>query len=274
VTASFKNVLITGASSGIGREVALQLAPKLNHLWICGRNPNELGSTQALVAKINPNVKVTEILGDLTNQLDREKILATVAEENLDLVILNAGGGDFGLFSESKIENDRKVIDLNITATVHLTHGLLPLLKKNQTAISKKSAMVFVSSHAAFMHVPHFAVYAAAKSFINSFALTLMQEERESGIDFLLACPGATATKFAERAGLPQRMLGSPKSAAFVAQTMLASIGQRRILIVNPFDRILFIASRILPTFVFDAIVTRTQHKLLARAYRQKEVSL
>lgn len=269
----FKKIFITGASSGIGREVARQLASTAEHLWICGRNPNELKKTQALVTEINPQIQVTCLEGDLSVENQRQHLINAVAEETLDLVILNAGGGDFELFCDSAWENERQTIDLNVTATVHLTHSLLPQLKKTHSK-GLPCALVFVSSHAAFLHVPHFAVYASAKSFMNSFALTLMQEERESGVDFLLVCPGATATQFAERAGLPNRMLGSPKSPADVAQMLVANIGQRRMLIINPFDRVLYFASRILPTFIFDAIVTRTQHKLLTRATRQKEISL
>ena len=270
---NFKKVFITGASSGIGREVARQLASSADHLWICGRNSKALAETQKLIEQINPNVQVTCLVGDLTVGSQRELLIKTVAEENLDLVILNAGGGDFELFADSAWEKERQTIDLNITATVHLTHSLLPQLKKTH-AKGFPCGLVFVSSHAAFLHVPHFAVYASAKAFINSFALTLMQEERESGLDFLLVCPGATATQFAERAGLPSRMLGSPNSPADVAQMLLSNIGHRRMLIINPFDRVLYFASRILPTFIFDAIVTRTQHKLLTRATRQKEISL
>lgn len=270
---NFKNVFITGASSGIGREIALQLSATAEHIWICGRNSEALQRTQTRMTQINPKIKVSCLLGDLTIEREREQLLSTVTHETLDLVILNAGGGEFELFSDSKWESERHVIDLNITATVHLTHALLPRLKKTQ-AEGRSCALVFVSSHAAFLHVPHFAVYASAKSFINSFALTLMQEEREQGIEFLLACPGATATQFAQRAGLPNQMLGKPKSPEDVAQKILANIGQTRMLIINPFDRLLYIASRILPTFIFDAIVTHTQHKLLGRATRQKEMSL
>jgi short-subunit dehydrogenase len=270
---NFKNVFITGASSGIGREVAQQLASTAEHLWICGRNSGELDKTRSLLLEVNPQLQVTCLIGDFSIESQRKQIITAVIGEGLDLVILNAGGGDFELFSNSNFEAQRKTIDLNITATVHLTHSLLPQLKKTR-AKGLPCALVFVSSHAAFLHVPHFAVYASAKSFINSFALTLMQEERESGIDFLLVCPGATATQFAERAGLPNRMLGSPKSPADVAQMLVSNIGQRRMLIVNPFDRVLYFASRVLPTFIFDAIVTRTQHKLLTRASRQKEISL
>lgn len=271
---NFKKILITGASSGIGREVAVQLSVKAERIWICGRNAVELQKTQSLMTQLNRKVVVTCLVGDLTIDRDRTQLIDSVAEENLDLIVLNAGGGDFGLFCDSNWESEHRVIDLNITATVHLTHALLPQLKKNRTQGSTRSALVFVSSHAAFMHVPNFAVYASAKSFINSFALTLLQEERESCVDILLVCPGATATQFAERAGLPSRMLSSPKSPTDVARLLVANIGQRKMLIVNPIDRLLYVASRLLPLFIFDAIVTRTQHKLLKRSSRQKEISL
>ena len=274
VKSDFKKIFITGASSGIGREVALQLSASAEHIWLNGRNAEELNKTKTLLNEKNPKVAVTCIASDLTVEGDRENLIRSLVKEDLDLVILNAGGGEFGLFSESNWKNERQVIDLNITATVHLSHALLPRLKKTHADSSKSCSLVFVSSHAAYMHVPHFAVYASAKSFINSFALTLMQEERGSGVEFLLVCPGATATQFANRAGLPNKMLGSPKSPAAVAQMMVANLGQSRMIIINPFDRLLYVASRILPTFIFDAIVTHTQHKLLSRATRQKEVSL
>ena len=254
--------------------MAVKLASKAEHIWICGRNANELHRTQTQINQVNANIIVTTLLGDLTVEHERERVINSVLEQDLDLVILNAGGGDFELFSDSKWSTNQQTIDLNITATVHLTHTLLPLLKKTYAKGLRRCALVFVSSHAAFMHVPHFAVYVSAKAFMNSFALTLMQEERKQGVEFLLVCPGATATQFSERAGLPHKMLGSPKPPAEVAEMLLANIGQRRMLIVNPFDRLLYIASRILPTFIYDAIVTHTQHKLLMRALRQKEMSL
>lgn len=266
VEARFQNVFITGASSGIGRELARELAPTARVFWICGRDERELQVTRDAILNLNARADVHCLIADLALDGERQNLIDQVIGKSLDLVILNAGAGGFGLFRDSVWEAERRVIDLNVTATVHLAHSLLPVLERSAAVRGKRSAIVFVSSHAAFMRVPHFSVYASAKSFINSFALTLVQELRGRAVDVLLVCPGATATKFSARAGLPRKMLSTPADATSVARRAMAAVGNRNLLILNPFDRVLFWASGILPVSLFDAIVARMQRRLLARA--------
>lgn len=265
-----RNIFITGSSSGIGREFALALAPGATHLWLTGRDAAELEITAAAVRKINPAAQVECLRADLTNAVERENLLARASGADLDLVVLNAGGGNFNLFADSRWPEEENVIELNITSTVHLSHRLIPKLIQNARRRNGRGAIIFISSHAAFMRIPHFSVYASCKSFVNSFALTLVQEYSAEPLDILLVCPGATRSQFSARAGLPQKMLSSPSDPATVAAVSLSALGRRHFLIVNRFDRILYVMSRWLPVAIFDGIVTRLQKKLLAKAMRMQ----
>lgn len=262
--ASRTHVFITGASSGIGRAFAKEMAPHTKRITLQGRNLTELQQTKSEVTAINSQVRVDILAGDLTQLEDRSLIIEKLKNQNLDMVILNAGGGAFGGFLKNDWSTQKQVIALNVEAPTHLAHGLIPELIQSSKTQNKKSALMIVSSHAAFIRTPYFAVYGACKSFLNYLGLTLRQELDQEPIDLLVVCPGATQTQFSKRAGLPQKMISTPKSPEEVALSALAQVGRcNGLFIVAPFDRIIYVAGRILPMWFFDLVVRRLQKRLL-----------
>lgn len=264
-----KNVFISGASSGIGREFALQLAPTSSSIYLCGRDISALNETKNLVLQTNPQVKCELLPYDLTIAHQRDELVSRIRGLTIDMAVLNAGGGNFEKFANSDIESDTNTVELNVTSTVTLAKALLPKLISEKT---RRGGIIFVSSHASFMRIPRFSVYSACKAFINHFALTLVQEYADDPVDILVVCPGATRTKFSLRAGLPQKMLSEPMSPAEVARRALSALGRQNFLVITFFDRILWIASRLLPRTFFDRVVTLLQTRLLKNTSLKKEL--
>ncbi|MDO3626788.1 SDR family oxidoreductase [Mucilaginibacter sp. BT774] len=193
-----KYALITGASSGIGRSFALQLAQEGYHVMLTARSGPNL---KDLAEYIRSNYKVgTNILA-----LDLSKVNAAARIkqwcEELDIapsiLINNAGFGLWGDFPELDLEEQVNMHRLNTEALIRLTHTMLPLLAKNE-----KSYILNVSSTAAYQAVPTLSIYAASKAFVLSFSRALCYELKQTGISVSCLCPGPTDTGFAKRAGL------------------------------------------------------------------------
>ncbi len=182
--------IVTGASKGIGREIAILLAKKGYKLILIARSTSEL------------EVLATELPGEalyFTIDLSEAGAAKKVAEfcKNLPISILvnNAGYGLWGNFEESEIRYQLNMLQLNINAVIELTHYLLPQLKK------QPSYILNVSSTAAYQAVPTLALYAASKAFILSFSRALRIELKGS-VSVSCLCPGPTDTGFAKRAGM------------------------------------------------------------------------
>lgn len=256
-------ILITGASSGIGREFCKQLAGDARLMVLTGRNLMELQKTSEAVKKMQPHLPIDLVPADLCNTVDREGLIAIAQDKKIDCVILNAGGGQFGEFVDTDWEQQSKVVELNISSTVHLCSKLVPQLLALGKSRGQKSRLVFVSSHAGYMRIPQFSVYASCKSFLNNFALTLVQELKNEPVDILVTCPGATETQFSKRAGLPTKMLSTPLSPEVVVRRSIGAIGKTHFFIVTRFDRLIYALSRFLPLSFFDRLIARTQRKIL-----------
>ncbi len=267
------SVLVTGASSGIGREFALQMASTARMMVITGRNLEELKITEQKIKEINSQTTVETVVSDLCNPSDRETLISTARKHQVDSLVLNAGGGNFGPFIDGDWQQEQKVIDLNVASTVHLCSKLIPQMLEIAKGRSIKSKVILVSSHAAYMRIPNFSVYASCKSFLNHFGLTLVQELQNEPIDIVVSCPGATESKFSQRAGLPSKMLSTPLPPQQVVRKTLTAVGSQNLIIITTFDKILYLASRILPVSLFDRIISRTQKKLLKTINRRNVVT-
>lgn len=264
----YRHAMITGASSGIGRSFAVLIASKMpktenSSIFLTGRDLNELKITEEKIRVVNAAVKVFIHAADLSDPRERGALLDSAKDRSLDLVVLNAGAGDFGRFQDAMWIDIERSLRLNIDSVTHLAHELIPAMIANAKEKNSRAGLVFVSSHAFFMRVPSFSVYASAKAFLTHLGLTLAQELKSSPIDVLVTCPGATRTKFSSRAGLPGKMLSPPMEPDKVAAISLSALGKTSLKIVAPFDRILYGLSRILPVFIFDRLVARSQARLL-----------
>jgi len=187
--------LITGASAGIGQEIAWQLAPYAHALILVARRLERLETLKAQLEGSYPSLNVFIYGLDLRDDEATDEFLAWLGENNLrvNFLINNAGHGDYGDFASGDWTRIESMIDLNIKALTRITHRLLPTLKSFET-----SSILNVSSIAGFMPIPQIAVYAATKAYVTSFSEALRVELSNTGVSVTTLCPGPVSTEFGE----------------------------------------------------------------------------
>ena len=196
------NALITGASAGIGREFARQLAGSAASLVLVARRGERLEDLRAELTTRAPSLYVHVRIVDLAEAPQVDALITWLAQNkiDIDLLINNAGLGDYGPFATSDPKRDDRIIQVNIAALTLLTRSLLPLM----IAI-KHGTILNVSSSAGFLPIPGMAVYAASKAYVNSFSEALRAELRSTGVRVIALCPGPVHTEFGEIAKRPGR---------------------------------------------------------------------
>lgn len=189
--------LITGASSGLGAEFAVQLAARGHDLILVARSEDRL---TALAERLTAEhgVRAHVLVQDLSEPDAAGQIAGRLAARGLsvDLLVNNAGFGTCGRFEDIEADRDHDQVMVNVVALVDLTHALVPGMLERGTG-----AVVNVASTAAFQPSPYFAVYSAAKGFVLNFGLALRQEYRGRGIRVLTLCPGPVDTPFFDAIG-------------------------------------------------------------------------
>ena len=220
--------LVTGASSGIGAAFAAAL-PTTTGLLLTGRRNDRL---ETLAEQLRGEGRTVDIMPvDLTVAADRRALTDRAEALSVDLLINNAGFGAFGRFVENDPDTELAMIDVNVTAVVDLTRHLLPGMVARAKRDSRRAGLIIVSSTVSFTPLPLLATYAATKAFEISFADALAEEMRGDPVDILAMCPGATRTRFFERAGMPDKFLRYAESPEAVAQKALRALGRRRLLV-------------------------------------------
>jgi short-subunit dehydrogenase len=196
VTDSRPLAVVTGAFSGIGRELARQFATNGFDVIIAAEN-NELASVADDLAATG--VGVEAVWADLSIDEGAEKLLQAIAATGRDVnaIALNAGVGNSGAFIDVPLADEEHLIALNIGSTVHLAKRILPGMVARGAG-----RVLFTSSVASQMPGPYYATYAASKAFIQSFAQALRYELKDTGVTVTALLPGPTDTGFFERAGM------------------------------------------------------------------------
>ncbi|TXF83697.1 SDR family oxidoreductase [Neolewinella aurantiaca] len=225
--------LVTGASSGIGKELARIHAEKGNDLVIVARREDELNELkQELESRCN--VEVYVIAKDLTAPDACQEIFDEVSAAGIEVDYLfnNAGFGGRGKFWEQKLEAQTGMIDLNVQALVKLTYLFLPGM-----IARKKGRVLHTSSTAAFMPGPLQAVYFASKAFVNSFSKAVAYELEGTGVTMTALCPGAVKTEFAETAGFSDNhsMFASGKTPRYTAEKGYAAMENGKLEVITEF---------------------------------------
>lgn len=194
---SFSCALVTGASSGIGAEFARQLAPFCDTVVLVARREPELLDLAASLMANHPDTEILVYPVDLSDPVAREALVAnlTAAACLPDLLVNNAGLGDYGEFASGQWPRVKAMLDVNIAALTHLTHALLPAMLHQGAG-----AVINVSSLACLLPTPDFAVYAATKAYVTSFSEALRIELKPHGIPVLAVCPGPVSTGFGRQA--------------------------------------------------------------------------
>lgn len=192
--------LITGASKGIGKSMAHELARRQINLLLVARSEKAL---QELAATLRQQygIQADSLAVDLSLPTAASQVSQWCFDKGYPVFILinNAGYGLWGRFDQLALSEQRNLMQLNMQTPVDLTYELLPLLKKQP-----KAYILNVSSTSAYQAVPTLSVYAASKAFVLVFTRGLRYELRNSRVSVSCLSPGATATNFIERAGMPK----------------------------------------------------------------------
>ena len=194
------NALITGASAGIGREFARQLANRARTLVLVARREQRLQELRDELRNRNPQLSVHVRVVDLCDKAQIDELVRWLDENKIDIdfLINNAGLGDYGSVATRDIERDDRIVQVNISALTFLTRLLLPRMIER-----KRGAILNVSSSAGFLPIPGMNIYAATKAYVNSFSEALRAELRDNGVTVTALCPGPVHTEFGDAAKRP-----------------------------------------------------------------------
>jgi uncharacterized protein len=187
---------ITGASKGIGKAIALELAARGYDLVLSSRSEELLNAASAEIkARFNVGVKIFPV--DLSSHGAAHQAYNWCVQYGVSVSVLvnNAGYGLWGLFEDIPLADELNMMQLNMNAMVELSHFFIPVLKKAAPAF-----ILNVASTAAFQAIPAMSVYAATKAFVVAFSRGLQYELRDSGIQVSCLIPGTTDTSFMDRA--------------------------------------------------------------------------
>jgi len=187
-----KIALITGASSGIGLELARQFARGGWELHLVARRRDLL---EALAGELGTRTTVHAV--DLSDAAAREQLVESLQGVEISCLVNNAGFGDYAMFAESDWPKIESLVRLNIEALTHLSHAFLPGMKAR-----RRGRILNVASTAAFFPGPGMATYYASKAYVLSLSEALAAELEGSGVSVTCLCPGATKSEFQERAGM------------------------------------------------------------------------
>jgi uncharacterized protein len=198
---SRKTILITGASSGIGLELAKISAAGGFDLILSARRKTELDKIAVEIEKAN-GAKVHCIAANLATPDGAAKLAeAVIALGGVDRLINNAGYGLFGDFTQTSLEDELAMMQLNMVSLTTLTKKLLPGL------IERRGKVMNVASTASFQPGPLMAVYYASKSYVLSFSEALAEELSDRGVTVTALCPGPTRSGFQDRAAMQDSAL-------------------------------------------------------------------
>lgn len=185
-------VVITGASSGIGTELAHGLARRGHSLVLVARRKERMDEL-AEVLSSEHNIEVDVLALDLGTQPGRDALAERLTTTPIAGLCNSAGFGTSGTFHELPLEREREEIDLNVVTLVELTHAALgPMVQRGTGAVLN------IASVAAFQPMPYQATYAATKAYVQSFSEAVHEELTGTGVSCTVLCPGPVPTEWAE----------------------------------------------------------------------------
>lgn len=238
--------VVTGASSGIGYELAKQFARNGFDLLVVAEDPGIVEAAQAFEGL---GAQVESVRADLAKADGVEQLYSRIQKlgRPVDAIALNAGVGVGGHFIEdTDLQAELNMIQLNVTSTVHLAKRVL----KDMVARGE-GRVLFTSSVAALMPSPFEAVYGATKAFVQAFAMSLRNELKDTGVTVTALLPGPTETNFFHRAGMDDTKVGADEkdSAELVARQGFEALmaGEEKVIAGSLKTKALGTAARVLP---------------------------
>ncbi len=251
--------LITGASRGIGKEIAIEFAQHGHNVILVARDEISL---QKLAAEINKKYKVTAtvLARDLSNINDAENVYTHLKVQGIkvDYLVNNAGFGDYGFFQKEEWNKIEGMICLNLTALTRLCH-----LFVQDMVLEKKGKIMNIASTAAFLPGPLMAVYFATKAYVLSLSEALSNELEGTGVFVTCLCPGATESNFKKVAKVKSSFYKGniPSSKEVAAYGYKNMMKNKRVAIHGLTNRVLIWGSNFIPRSVILKVVRYLQTK-------------
>src|SRR5262252_2976307 len=251
-----KTALVTGASSGLGLELARLFARDGHDLVVVARRRDHLEALATRLAAEH-GVAARIISEDLADPIAPRRIVEELTARRIEVEFLvnSAGFGTNGPFVDSDIGRALAMVQVNVASLMHLTHLLLPAM------ITRRSGRILnLGSTAGFQPGPGMAVYYASKAFVNSFTEALGYELRGTGVTATVSCPGATATEFGRVAGndastlFKMGVMKAPGVARHAYRAMMAGKGE---VIPGLLNKFLIAGQRLLPRAAVRATAAR-----------------
>lgn len=245
--------LITGASSGIGLDMARYLATKKCELILVSRNKEKLEEIQETLP-----TKVTIIVADLSQEQRVKELYAFAKKENIDILINNAGLGDFGPLTDTDLTKDLELINTNIKAVHILTKYFVKDMERRNT----DTYILNVASSAAFQPGPLMSTYYATKSYVYQLTEALYYEEKKkkTKVHVSVLCPGPVATNFNDIAGV--KFSVKPLTSAYVARYAIDEMLKNKMLIIPGFK---MKCAKFFSRFVSDKFLLRIIYRVQKR---------
>ncbi|ARS37904.1 SDR family NAD(P)-dependent oxidoreductase [Pontibacter actiniarum] len=253
--------LITGASGGIGLELAELFARDGHNLVLVARSEDKLNSL-ALRYAIKYKVYTKVVAQDLSKADGPEKVFAALKQEGVqvDVLVNNAGFGNFGAFRETDLQKELDMMQLNMVSLTHLCKLFLHQLRDGQ-----HGRILNVSSTAAFPPGPYMAVYYASKAYVQSFTEALAAELEDENVSVTALCPGPTETEFQQAANLHESGLFSSQlvaDARSVAKAGYSGMMAGEVVVIPGIqNKLTAFSTRLVPRSVLRQLVKKIQGK-------------
>lgn len=256
--------LVTGASGGIGLEIARELAARGHDLLLVARSAARL---EALAAELQAKhgVQARALALDLAARDAADRLADEVERRGLavDVLVNNAGFGLFGQHVQTALEDEQQMIDVNVTTLTRLAKRLLPAMVKRG-----RGHLLNVASTAAFQPGPYMAVYYATKAYVLSYSEALAEELQGTGVQVTALCPGPTASGFQDKAAMQDSALVKgkrlPSAAEVAAYGVRAMLAGRRVAVPGLVNRLLVQSLRLTPRRVVTRLVALMSRPLTA----------
>lgn len=254
-----KTTLITGASGGIGYELAKVFAQNKHNLVLVARSEQKLHQiAQDFQQKYGVTVKV--LAKDLTKTTAPDELYQELKQEDIqiDILVNNAGFATYGFFHELDLNEELQLLQLNIVALTHLTKLFVKDMVKRRSG-----KILNVASTAAFQPGPLMAVYYASKAYVLSFSEAIANELKDKGVTITALCPGPTESGFQKRAAMEDSKLVKDQKimdAATVAEIGYQALQNDKTVVIPGFkNKVLAMAPRFVPREMTTQLVRNVQ---------------